>query len=134
MGSILAVTTSDKHSIGKTTRFVGLCIDRGGAGLRAFFVLRNAIDNQGIEVKYDLYDPTIQKIELLLLEKRLDDKVSSLSVQYTEHRLKCLTTILNILTSSTTFAMHRLSTAPLMSIWKQNIIPKVSPFQSMISK
>lgn len=75
MGSILAVTTSDKHSIGKTTRFVGLCIDRGGAGLRAFFVLRNAIDNQGIEVKYELYDPTIQKIELLLLEKRLDDKV-----------------------------------------------------------
>lgn len=75
VGSILAVTTSDKHSIGKTTRFVGLCIDRGSCGLRSFFVLRNAIDNQGIEVKYELYDPTIQKIEVLLLEKRLDDKL-----------------------------------------------------------
>lgn len=75
MGSILAVTMSDKHSIGKTTRFVGLCIDRGLSGLRAFFVLRNAIDNYGVEVKYELYDPTIQKIEVLLLEKRLDDKL-----------------------------------------------------------
>lgn len=75
VGSILAVTTSDKHSIGKTTRFVGLCIDRGCAGLRSFFVLRNAIDHQGVEVKYELYDPTIQKIEVLLLEKRLDDKL-----------------------------------------------------------
>lgn len=71
----MAVTTSDKHSVGKITRFVGLCIDRGLCGLRSFFVLRNAIDNQGIEVKYELYDPTIQKIEVLLLEKRLDDKL-----------------------------------------------------------
>lgn len=69
------MTTSDKHSIGKTTRFVGLCIDRGLCGLRSFFVLRNAIDNQGVEVKFELYDPTIQKIEVLLLEKRLDDKL-----------------------------------------------------------
>lgn len=75
VGSILAVTTSDKHSVGKTTRFVGLCIDRGLCGLRSFFVLRNAIDNQGIEVRYELYDPTVQKIEVLLLEKRLDDKL-----------------------------------------------------------
>lgn len=71
----MAVTSSDKHSIGKTTRFVGICIDRGLSGLRSFFVLRNAIDNQGIEVKYELYDPTIQRIEVLLLEKRLDDKM-----------------------------------------------------------
>lgn len=75
VGSIMAVTSSDKHSIGKTTRFVGLCIDRGLTGLRSFFVLRNAIDNQGIEVKYEMYDPTIQKIEVLVLEKRLDDKL-----------------------------------------------------------
>lgn len=75
VGSILAVTASDQHSLGKTTRFVGLCIERGFCGLRSFFVLRNAIDNQGIEVKYQLYDPTIQKIELLLLEKRLDEKL-----------------------------------------------------------
>lgn len=75
VGSIMAVTTSDEHSVGKITRFVGICIDRGGTGLRSFFVLRNAIDNQGIEVQYELYDPTIQKIEVLLLEKRLDDKL-----------------------------------------------------------
>lgn len=75
VGSILAVTSSDKQSIGKTTRFVGICIDRGLCGLRSFFVLRNAIDNQGVEIKYELYDPTIQKIEVLLLEKRLDDKM-----------------------------------------------------------
>lgn len=75
VGSILAVTTSDQHSVGKSNRFVGRCIERGFCGLRSFFVLRNAIDNQGIEVKYQLYDPTIQKIELLLLEKRLDEKL-----------------------------------------------------------
>lgn len=75
VGSILAVTTSDKHSIGKTSRFVGICIDRGASGLWSYFVLRNAIDNQGIEIKYELYDPTIQKIEVLLLEKRLDDQL-----------------------------------------------------------
>lgn len=57
------------------TRFLGICIDRGNSGLRAFFVLRNVIDNQGVEVKYELYDPTIQKIELILLEKRLDEKM-----------------------------------------------------------
>lgn len=75
VGSIMAVTTSDKHSVGKTTRFVGICIDRGLCGLQSFLVLRNAIDNQGVEVKYELYDPTIQKIEVLLLEKRLDEKL-----------------------------------------------------------
>lgn len=75
MGTIMAVTVSDKHSIGKTTRFVGICVDRGLCGLRSFFVLRNAIDNQGIEIKYNLYDPTIQKIEVLLLEKRLDEQL-----------------------------------------------------------
>lgn len=57
------------------TRFVGICIDRDLCGLRSYFVLRNAIDNQGVEVKYELYDPSIQKIDVLLLEKRLDDKL-----------------------------------------------------------
>lgn len=69
----MAVTLSDQHSIGKTTRFVGICIDRAGCGLRSRFVLRNVIDHQGVEVMYGLYDPTIQKIEVLRLEKRLDD-------------------------------------------------------------
>lgn len=71
----MAVTVSDKHSVGKTTRFVGICIERGCSGLSSFFILRNAIDNQGIELKYLLYDPTIQKIEVLRLEKRLDENL-----------------------------------------------------------
>lgn len=75
VGTIMAVTVSDKHSVGKTTRFVGICIERGGTGLLSFFILRNAIDHQGIEIKYMLYDPTIQKIEILRLEKRLDENL-----------------------------------------------------------
>lgn len=75
VGSIMAVTSSDPHSIGKTTRFVGICTNREGCGLRARFELRNVIDHQGIEVQYEMYDPTIQKIEVLRLEKRLDDKL-----------------------------------------------------------
>lgn len=75
VGSILAVTCSDRHSAGKTTRFVGICIHRERAGLRARIILRNVIDHQGVEIMYDLYDPTVQKIEVLRLEKRLDDKL-----------------------------------------------------------
>lgn len=75
VGSIMAVTSSDPHSIGKIARFVGICVDRDRCGLRARFVLRNIIDHQGIEIQYEMYDPTIQKIEVLRLEKRLDDKL-----------------------------------------------------------
>lgn len=46
VGSILAVTTSDRHTPGKTLRFVGICIKRSGCGLRANFILRNVIDYQ----------------------------------------------------------------------------------------
>ncbi|CAG4960241.1 unnamed protein product [Colias eurytheme] len=75
VGSILAVTISDPHAQGKTNRFVGICIERKGCGLRAEFTLRNVVDHQGVEVRYDLYDPTIQSIQVLRLEKRLDDKL-----------------------------------------------------------
>lgn len=75
VGSVLAVTSSDPHSQGKTNRFVGICIDRDRNGLRAKFILRNCIDSQGLEIQFELYDPTIQKIEVLRLEKRLDDKL-----------------------------------------------------------
>ncbi|KAJ8919459.1 hypothetical protein NQ315_016559 [Exocentrus adspersus] len=75
VGSILAVTSSDRHSGGKSNRFVGICIYRGGCGLRAEFILRNVIDHQGIEVLYQMYDPSLQKVEVLRLEKRLDDKL-----------------------------------------------------------
>lgn len=75
VGSIIAVTISDPHSQGKTNRFVGICIERANTMLDAKFRVRNVIDNQGIEVTYDLYDPAIQKIEVLKLEKRLDDRM-----------------------------------------------------------
>ena len=65
VGSILAVTHSDIHAPGKSNRFVGICIQRLGCGLRASFILRNIVDGQGVEVNYDLYDPCIQKIECL---------------------------------------------------------------------
>lgn len=71
----MAVTSSDPHSAGKIARFVGICIDRDLCGLRARFVLRNIIDHQGVEIQYNMYDPTLQKIEVLRLEKRLDDKL-----------------------------------------------------------
>ncbi|KAK7503313.1 hypothetical protein BaRGS_00005578 [Batillaria attramentaria] len=75
VGSIMAVTMADKYAPGKQTRFVGICIDRGGHGLRANFILRNYIDGQGVEILFDLYNPTLQKIEVLKLEKRLDDQL-----------------------------------------------------------
>lgn len=78
VGSIVAVTSSDVHAAKKTNRFLGICIQRQGCGLRASFVLRNCIDNQGVEIKFELYDPTIQKIELIRLEKRLDDDLQYL--------------------------------------------------------
>lgn len=72
VGSILAVTYSEPHAPGKVNRFVGICIERKGSGLRSTFLLRNVVDNQGIEVCFELYDPAIQKIDCLRLEKRLD--------------------------------------------------------------
>jgi len=46
-GSVLAVTTADPYASEKTNRFVGICIQRGGKGLGATFVLRNVIEDQG---------------------------------------------------------------------------------------
>ncbi|KYM87311.1 39S ribosomal protein L19, mitochondrial [Atta colombica] len=72
VGSVLAITYSEPHAPGKVNKFVGICIERKGSGLRAICVLRNVVNNQGIEVVYELYDPAIQKIECLKLERRLD--------------------------------------------------------------
>ncbi|XP_047121426.1 39S ribosomal protein L19, mitochondrial [Schistocerca piceifrons] len=75
VGSIMAVTTSDPHAQNKVNRFVGICISRSGCGLRASFILRNVVDHQGVEIMYDMYNPTIHKIEVLRLEKRLDEEL-----------------------------------------------------------
>lgn len=75
VGSVMAVTIADANSPhpNKLSRFVGTCIDRGGTGLRAWFTLRNVLDGQGIEFMYKIYSPTVVKIEVLRLERRLDD-------------------------------------------------------------
>ncbi|XP_007260532.2 39S ribosomal protein L19, mitochondrial [Astyanax mexicanus] len=75
VGSILSVTMSDPHAAGKTNRFVGICIQRSGKGLGATFILRNVVDGQGVEICYELYSPRIRSIEVLKLEKRLDDNL-----------------------------------------------------------
>jgi len=77
VGSIMAVTISDNCSPhpNKLSRFVGICIDRGGTGLRAWLILRNVVEGQGIEFMYQMYSPTVVKIEVLRLEKRLDDEL-----------------------------------------------------------
>lgn len=85
VGSILAVTSSDPHAAGKTARFLGICIQRKGCGLRAKFVLRNVVDHQGLEIAYEMYDPTIQKIEIIRLEKRPDPELLYLRDAYPEY-------------------------------------------------
>ncbi|RWS14950.1 39S ribosomal protein L19: mitochondrial-like protein [Dinothrombium tinctorium] len=75
VGSILAVTVSDPYAAGKVSRFLGICISREGQGLRANFTLRNIIDGEGVEIRYDMYNPTIREVEVIKLEKRLDDEL-----------------------------------------------------------
>ncbi|KAM4694655.1 large ribosomal subunit protein bL19m [Discoglossus pictus] len=75
VGSILAVTMSDPYASGKTNRFVGICTQRSGRGLGATFVLRNVIEGQGVEMRYDTYSPRIHEIQVIKLEKRLDDNL-----------------------------------------------------------
>ncbi|XP_021467172.2 39S ribosomal protein L19, mitochondrial [Oncorhynchus mykiss] len=75
VGSVLAVTMADPHASGKTNRFMGICIQRGGHGLGATFVLRNIIDGQGVEICYEMYSPRLQQLEVLKLEKRLDNNL-----------------------------------------------------------
>ena len=65
-GSIMSVTLSDPYAQNFQSRFVGICIERNETGLRHNFTLRNVIDGQGIEIMYELYNPTIKKIEVRL--------------------------------------------------------------------
>uniref|UniRef100_A0A0K0E919 Large ribosomal subunit protein bL19m n=1 Tax=Strongyloides stercoralis TaxID=6248 RepID=A0A0K0E919_STRER len=78
VGSIVAVTNSDPNISSKQRRFVGICIRREKEGLQHTFTLRNVVDGLGVEIMYELYNPTILKIETLRLEKRLDDDLSYL--------------------------------------------------------
>lgn len=72
VGSVLRVNLSNIHQPDKVSSFVGICIERKETGLRASITLRNVIDNLGVEIKLELYDPRLLKIEVLRLERRLD--------------------------------------------------------------
>lgn len=87
VGTVMAVTVSDAASPhpNKLSRFVGICIDRGGTGLRAWFIVRNVVEGQGIEFMYQIYNPTVVKIEVLRLERRLDDELYYLRDAPKEH-------------------------------------------------
>ncbi|CAB4062103.1 RP-L19 [Lepeophtheirus salmonis] len=73
VGSVVSVTVSDQNT--QLNKFVGIVMDRGGTGLRAWMILRNVVDGEGIEIMYDLYSPVLHKIEVLRLERRLDDEL-----------------------------------------------------------
>lgn len=78
VGSILAVNVSDHFSETKRSKFVGICIERQGQMKFATFTLRNVIDGMGCEIRYDMYNPLILSIEVLKLEKRLDNELTYL--------------------------------------------------------
>ena len=62
VGSVVAVTfsTVNASSTDKKSRFTGICIDRGGTGLRAWMTLRNVIDGEGVEFSFRLLIVSIQ--------------------------------------------------------------------------
>ncbi|CAF4220732.1 unnamed protein product, partial [Rotaria sordida] len=78
VGSILAVTSADPYAPNRRHRFVGICIQRERHGLKHQFTLRNIVDGLGVEISYELYNPTITKIEVLKLERRLDENLAYL--------------------------------------------------------
>ena len=83
----MAVTVSDASSPhpNKQSRFLGICIARGGTGLRAWFILRNVLDGMGVEFMYQMYNPTVAKVEVVRLEKRLDEELYYLRDCAPEH-------------------------------------------------
>lgn len=87
VGSVVGVTMSDPNASNdsKTSTFTGIVIDRGGSGLRAWFIVRNVVDHQGIEIMYRMYSPNILRIETLKLERRLDDELYYLRDAPPEH-------------------------------------------------
>ncbi|KAJ7344195.1 hypothetical protein JRQ81_000145 [Phrynocephalus forsythii] len=69
-GHILSITAADPYDNGKSSTFVGICIQRKGSGLGATL---ESFPFKGVEMCYELYNPLIQEIKVLKLEKRLDD-------------------------------------------------------------
>ena len=80
VGTVVAVTVADPNSPDskKTSKFVGIVIRRGGTGTRAWFTVRNHVDGLGVEFTYDMYCPSLIKVEVLRLQKWLDDEITYL--------------------------------------------------------
>ena len=57
----------------RLTRFLGIVTERGGSGLAAFARVRNVVERVGVEFVYNLYSPTVHKVEVLRLQKSMDD-------------------------------------------------------------
>ncbi|XP_055857262.1 39S ribosomal protein L19, mitochondrial [Episyrphus balteatus] len=138
VGSILAVTSSDPHAAGKVSRFVGICIDRDRCGLRARFILRNVVDHQGCEVLYEMYDPTIHKIEVLRLEKRLDDKLYYLRDALPEYSTFDLNMEADILPEGTPVPINdiqvKLKPRPWLERWERQDLLGVSNIHEHIKE
>ena len=68
VGSVIAVTIADPNTLSpnKLSRFLGIVIARGGSGLRAWCIVRNVVEGQGLEFLYNFYAPQIQKVSGLI--------------------------------------------------------------------
>lgn len=138
VGSILAVTISDPHAQGKTNKFVGICIERKGCGLRAEFTLRNVVDHQGIEIRYELYDPTIQNVQVLRLEKRLDNNLFYLRDALPEYCTFPLDMVPEILPEGTSVPINpvqvKLKPRPWLERWERQDLKGVSNIEEHLKE
>lgn len=59
----------------KSASFWGFASRDQEEALELLFILRNVIEGQGVEICFELYNPRVHKIEVVKLEKRLDDSL-----------------------------------------------------------
>lgn len=78
---------ADPNASGKTNRFVGICIQRGGNGLGATFVLRNIINNQG-KISYAAQFSIEKHVWLKMSSRNHSNPAGILKALNTWHSLK----------------------------------------------
>lgn len=83
VGSIIAVTRGDMYAPDGFTRFVGLCINKNTMQNTkgANFILRNVIEGEALEIQYPIYNPLIQKIEVLRHE-RWENEIAEVGLRF----------------------------------------------------
>ena len=69
-GSYLSVTRADPYSPTGVTKFVGICIAKRNRGLGSTFILRNVINEIGVEMMFEQFSPAVKEIKVLKLERR----------------------------------------------------------------